>query len=189
MNEQTPQPRKILRVVIGVVLVVGMAVGYWAMGRQRIGKQASAAASIKQLGGHVYLEHEWRDGAPDPEPTPPADSLARRMLGSAWLDRVVAVELDTVDDLEQAVRALRWLPDLEFLNVTSPAFTDEHTKALGRITSLRSLRLAETRITDASVPFLKNLRLLKQLDLRGTEISAAGVKLLRRELAGCEILY
>ncbi len=189
MNETPAQPRKMLRTVIGVVLIAGMAVGYGAMGQQRAGKRTTAIDALRQSGGRVYLDYQWRDGAPVTRPKPPPDSLARRVLGSAWLDRVVAVDLTQVDDMDQAVRCLRWLPDLEYLNATGTAIGDQQIELLGRITSLRSLRLAETGITDASVPHLDNLRLLRQLDVRKTNVTATGAKRLRAALPRCEVVH
>jgi hypothetical protein len=191
MTEQPPPlppPRKSLRAAIGVLLVVGMATGYWAMCRQQVQKQSKAVESIQRSGGRVYLEYQWRDGAPDPQPTPPRETLARRLLGSDWLDRVVAVDLTTVVEMDQAIGALRWLPHLEFLNARGSSLSDESVKSLGRITSLRSLVLAQTEITDSSVDTLVHLRLLKHLDVQGTRISASGVKQLRTQLPRCEVL-
>jgi hypothetical protein len=191
MTEPSPQPphqpRKFLRAAIGVLLVVGMATGYWAMHRQQVQKQSKAVESIQRSGGRVYLEYQWRDGAPDPEPTPPRETLARRLLGSEGLDRVVAVDLTTAVDMDQAINALRWLPHLEFLDARGASLADKTVESLGRITSLRSLILAQTEITDSSVEVLVNLRLLKQLDVAGTRISEAGVRRLRARLPRCEV--
>jgi hypothetical protein len=172
MTEPSPsplpshQPRKFLRAAIGVLLVVGMATGYWAMHRQQVQKQSKAVESIQRSGGRVYLEYQWRDGAPDPEPTP---------------------DLTTAVDMDQAINALRWLPHLEFLDARGASLADKTVESLGRITSLRSLILAQTEITDSSVEVLVNLRLLKQLDVAGTRISEAGVRRLRARLPRCEV--
>ena len=135
MTDEQPQPRKILRAVIGVLLIAGMACGYWSMGRQRSAKQNKASERLEQCGGRVYLEYEWRDGAPDPQPIPPTQTWARRTFGDTWFDRVVAVDLTNVQRIDEAMPMLRWLPYLESVNARSTPMGDEAMRSLEKVTS------------------------------------------------------
>ncbi len=142
MTEQQSRPRKFVRTAIGVLLIAGMAGGYYAMGQQRADRQRAAVETIEQCGGLVYLDYQWRDEAPDPRGISPEQTWARRLLGSAWLDRVVAVDLTQAAEIDRAVGALRWLPYLQSLNAQDTSITDESVRQLGRLTSLRTLNLA-----------------------------------------------
>lgn len=217
-NEQTPtQPsppsrwKVALRVVIGVLLVTGMASGFIAMGRQKARKQSEAIREIVAASGLVYLDYQWKNGRILTEGRPPQAAWVRKLVGPENLDRAVALDLRGVNDVDGVVPLLPLLPYLVDLNaastplddpaletigrlgnlarldVSQTAITDTGVASLVRLTNLTALSLASTNVTDQCVDDLRKLKRLQQLDLTATRISANAIKQLGKALPKCQI--
>ncbi len=198
------RPRVSLRVLVGAALVIGMAAGYIAMGRQKALRQAEAIEVVRQAGGRVYLDYQWRDGQPVPEAPPPYAAWLRRLVGDTMLNHAVAVDLRGAQLSVAVARSLLLLPYLHHINAADTVvaddtlalwcrmpglksldlqgtpITDAGMEHLGRLPQLTTLSLARTAVSDRSVPALSRLRRLQQLDLANTAISPEGMRQLRR---------
>jgi hypothetical protein len=205
------RPRIAWRVAIGVLLVLGMAGGYWSMGRQKARKQHEAIQRLSELGGRVYLEYEWNGVEPVEGGEPPEARWVRRLLGDAMFDRAVAVDLRDVRDPEAAVAQLKWLPYIQHLDgrnhqwstaqvarigrlrslvsldLSGTGLSDEGVRQLRNLGQLQTLRLAENPITNACVPDLVPLKRLRLLDVSDTRLGVDGLRRLRNALPECDV--
>ncbi|MHB0955111.1 MAG: leucine-rich repeat domain-containing protein [Pirellulaceae bacterium] len=208
---ESRRPRIMLRVVLGVLLVVGMLSGWVAMGRQKAGKQAEAIETLVQAGARVYFDYQWKQGAPVADAVPPEARWVRRLMGDAMLDRAVAVDLRSVEQPDVIAQSLlllpylyhinaantplsdasldvwRRLPGLTELDLQNTQVTDTGVADLVNLTQLTTLSLARTRITDESISTLSRLWHLQQLDLSGTLVTDAARKRLRARLPRCRV--
>jgi len=174
-NQESPPPRVRLRVVVGILLVMGMAGGWWAMNRQKGLKQANAIRALRQLGCAVYLDYQWHDDHPLPGTKPPEARWVRTLFGDAALRRALAVDARNVTDLDTALDNLKWLPYLQYLDLAGTPLTDAHAAALHKAHGLLSLDLSDTRLTDDGMADIASLRQLVTLSLAGTQVSGRSV--------------
>jgi hypothetical protein len=182
-----PRPRVFVRVIIGIVLVIGMAAGYVAMGRQKAAKQAEAIEAVVQAGGRVYLDYQWHNDQPVPDAQPPQAMWLRRLVGDAMLNHAVAVDLRGVKQPDAVAQSLLLLPYLRHINAAGSSVSDASLAIWRRMPGLTQLDLHGTRITDAGVEYLSHLRQLKRVDLTDTSVSNDAVKRLRAALPKCEV--
>lgn len=159
------------RAIFGVLLLVGMAAGYWAMNRQKAAKQQEALHALRQAGAQVYLEYQWSEGQPVEGGRPPEAAWVRHLLGDAMFDRIVAVDLRSTHDLDAALAVLKWLPYLQHVDATGTGLSDPQLSSFGRLHALRSLDLSGTAITDQGISPLANLHQLRRLSLANTRIT------------------
>jgi hypothetical protein len=164
-------PRFYAKLLLGIVLIGGMAVGWWAMQRQKTAAQQQAAAEIAQLGGEVLLDFQWSGRSSVAEPKRPPATWFQRLCGEAMFERFVAVDLQAVTDIDLAVACLSKLPFVTFLNAGSQEFTDQHVVKIGGMGHLRFLVLSGSAVSDAGVERLNGLRNLETLDLSNTRVS------------------
>lgn len=205
------QPRVVLRALVGVALVIGMAAGYVAMGRQKAVRQAEAIDVVVQAGGRVYLDYQWQAGEPVPDAQPPQAAWIRRLIGNTLLDRAVAVDLRGVEQPDDMARSLLLLPyvchiraddttlsdtslslwrgklGLTGLDLQGTRVTDTGVESLSRLTQLTTLSLARTAVSDESISSLARLKRLKLLDLSGTQVTSDAVGRLRGLLPKCRV--
>lgn len=208
-----PKPRVRLRAAIGCVLVVGMACGWLAMGRQKAAKQVEAIRAVEQAGGRVYLDYQWRHGKPVRDAKPPQVAWLRRLVGGQMFDRAVAVDLRAVREPNELVPWLRFMPyvqDLEasgtsltdtalerivllheitHLRLDDTNVTDQAFNSLARLPKLRFLSLARTQVSDQGVSALARCRGLRNIDLSGTQCTRSAIDKLRRELPKCRVRF
>ncbi len=207
-----PRRRVALRAVFGILLLIGMAYGWSAMGRQKAAKQSEAIEAITAAGGGVYLDYQWKDGQVDAAGKPQQAAWLRRLVGPESLDRAVAVDLSSIESPGGVMRSLQLLPYLVDLNangtslddaaleticrlagltrldLSQTAISDSGVARLQRLTSLSSLSLASTGVSDQGVEALMKCKQLQQLDLSDTQVSDAAVTRLRRALPKCVIV-
>ena len=112
-----------------------------------------------------------------------------------------------------ALREVRSLPHLEYLNLSAVPLTDAHVAELEGtaihelilgstgLNDLQAERLARNesrqrlvlagndRITDQLLPALKPLTWLRELDFGGTSVSEAGVAELQKALPNCKVIW
>ena len=201
-----------LRGAVAVLLIVGMTYGWLQMAQQKGRRQFEAVEAVEGLGGLVYLDYQWIDGAYDEDASPPQVAWLRTLLGGEVLDRAVAVDLRAVDQIEEAVHWLRLMPFVREIDATGAPLTDSSLVSCKRLKGLERLKLDQTLVSDAgleslvSLPRLGSLslvdtsvsddgldvltgcRLLRHLDLTGTETSPPGVDRLRAALSKCEVI-
>lgn len=211
LEQELSPPHTKLRIVVGVMLIMGMAGGWWAMHRQKANKQDDAIRALRGLGCQVYLDYEWKDGLPLPGAKPPEARWLRSILGDAVFRRALAVDARGVTDLDAALRNLKWLPYLQFLDLSGTGFSDADAGFLHRLSSLVSLNLSKnplsddgtaelvslqhlvtlslagTQVTDRSIYTLAQLRQLRNLDLAETRLDRDAVRILRAQLPNCTI--
>jgi thiol-disulfide isomerase/thioredoxin len=80
------------------------------------------------------------------------------------------------------------LHDLQELTLDGARLRDVELAHLTRLSALKTLALHGEQITDAAITHLKALKGLKELRLNRTKISDEGVAVLRRALAGTQIV-
>jgi len=200
-----------VRVIVGIVLVVGMAAGYIVMSRQKAAKQAEAIHAVVQAGGRVYLDYQWKDGQPVPDAKPLQAKWLRQLVGDTMLNRAVAVDLRGIEQPDAVARCLPLLPDLRHiiaadtpisdeslvtwrrmpgltgLDLQGTQITDAGVEHLAHLLQLTTLSLARTAVSDTSVVPLSRLRRLERLDVTGTLVSKDAVNRLRALLPKCHV--
>ena len=75
---------------------------------------------------------------------------------------------------DAAISPIRWLPNLEYLDLGSTGIGDAGLIHIDNMTRLEELNLQETPITDAGLMHLGRMRRLHTLRLDGTSIGGAG---------------
>jgi hypothetical protein len=163
--------RLVLRLGVGVLLVAGMLWGCSAMRLQKSRKQAAARQAVQQAGGVVYLDYQWRNGRRIPDGQPTEATWLRNLLGDAFFDRVVAVDLRRVEELGKVLDALRLLPYLTELNFQDTPLDDSILKEICRLRTVKRLDLSGTAVTDEGIFHLRNLGGLVHLSLARTAVS------------------
>lgn len=218
-DSTVPQPvnafrtlRFYFRLLVGTLLIVGMAVGWWAMQRQKAAAQRSAAERIERLGGEVYREHEWQGRQPLKDPLPPRSTWLQQWLGDEIFQRVVAVDLSRVTQLDRAAELLPRLPflacvgangtdwsdphmavfarmgQLDHLDLSATLISDDGLRHLSGLVHLKTLDVSDTPISDEGLQALIRLRGLRELDLRNTRVTSAAVERFSRRRPHCKIL-
>jgi hypothetical protein len=187
-NPLVRQRRVMLRVLFGMSLVVGMTSGWVMMARQKADRQAEARDAIRQAGGRVYFDYQWRDGKPATDGVPPGAQWFRSLVGDEFLDRIVAVDLTGVEQPDELIRQLLLLPYVHTVRAGGTALSDQSLEVVGRLRGLRVLDLSGTLVTDAGVGQLGGLKQLQQLDVTGAAVSEKGVADLGRMLPKCRIV-
>jgi hypothetical protein len=91
----------------------------------------------------------------------------------------VSVTLTGNDVRESDVARLRWLDDLEGLDLSGTGVTDAVLARLS-LRGLKQLDLSATRVTDAGLAHIRQCQGLKYLNLEGTTVSDAGLAHLGR---------
>ncbi len=208
---ESHRPRFWLRMLVGVALVIGMAVGYFAMGYQKAARQAEAIDAIVRAGGRVYLDYQWSQDEPVTDAKRPQAAWVRRLIGDTLLDRAVAVDLRGVERPDDIARLLLLLPyvcdiragdtllsdeslaawrgkrGLTGLDLQGTRVTDAGIEHLSHLSGLATLSLARTAVSDKSVAALERCRRLEKLDLSDTRVSASAIQRLRDRLPKCRI--
>lgn len=153
-----------LRGLMILVLIVGGVLG-WIIHRARVRREAVAA--IRQAGGTVYYQWQWRDGSYDQAAQPAVPGWLLDRLGPDLFYGVKRVDLigrrGADDVLMTRVGQLR---DLEALSLNGcRRVTDAGLAHLSRLTGLRSLDLSFTGATGAGLKHLQSLTRLERLEL------------------------
>lgn len=131
-----------------------------------LGQTNVTNAGLKQLSKQRQLE--WLDLA----------KLPVRKSGLEFIATTTSlrqVSFDQCPHVDDAVlEIVKQNRDLEELDLTATAITDEGFAALAGLPKLQVLWIGKTQLTDASVPILVSLPALTTLDCAGTSISSQG---------------
>jgi hypothetical protein len=164
-----------LRGLMIVVLVVGGGLG-WIVHRAQV--QHDSVAEIREAGGIVLYEWQFKNGLPTGNGTPRASSWLEKRIGVDYFQNVTYVELPSSGSDRELV-AIGHLYRLETLTLDGASVSDLGLSHLTGLTGLRSLSLAHTHVTDAGMVTLQSFRSLEDLDLSMTKITDAGLIHLR----------
>ena len=143
--------------------------------------QREAVAAIKDAGGRISYDWEWRGGKPIVGGKPWAPKRLTDLIGVDYFGHVTCVDLFSSSKASDATMThVARLSQLELLLIGSPPLGDGELAHLKSLTKLSGLVLIGTRITDAGLAHLKGLTNLSFLILVGTQVTDAGVKALKR---------
>ena len=213
MSQPTPTPTEglprrrrrfmiSLRSMMILVLVFGGWLGWFV---RRVQVQHDAVAAVKNAGGSVVYDLEWRNAGPNPY----RKSWVPDWLGGdqAWIPKwvlsgsridyfgnVVSVSLipSRVNDPKAAnddtLALVGRLDRLQDLRLTSSAVTDAGLAHLRGLTDLRDLQIGRTQVGDVGTAQIKRLTSLRSLYIADTQVTDAGLVHLRA-LTNLRILY
>jgi hypothetical protein len=190
-----PTPRRgwrqfSLRTLLAFVVAISLPLAWLAMKAKRANEQRSAVEAIRDLGGYVEYDHEYKFcyfhehliGPSVPfdlseDPPPPGPVWLRALLGDDFF--AAAVYVEGSDDADKIVSHVEQLPYLRHLSVGVASqdcpVTDASLVQLKGLTRLETLRLYHTRVTDAGLVHLQGLSQLESLELCGTKVTDAGL--------------
>jgi hypothetical protein len=154
------RPRVSVRALMGVVLVLAVALGFYV---RSVHVQQDAMTAIRRAGGHV--EYDWRWGNYNPD----IEDYDGKWRAPMWLVRLVPV-----DYVANVVYV-----DLTVYATIAPTADDTTVAHVGRLGHLEQLRLNRTEITDASLAHLEGLTRLRHLQIKDTAVGDAGLAHLR----------
>jgi hypothetical protein len=172
-----PRVRLSVRWLMVLVLALGGAAG-WHIQYGRI--QSDAVVAIRQAGGTVFYEWEWRDG----KPLPPASMPRWRkwpvaLLGPDLFGYPVCVQFHNFAD-DRLMARVADLPRLEYLSLFNSPVTDTGLARLCGLTRLKTLHLHETAVQGSGLKSLENMVELEELMLPHIQVSDADLAHLRR---------
>jgi hypothetical protein len=182
-----------LRSMMILVLVFGGWLGWFV---RRVQVRHDAVAAVKNAGGSVVYDLEWRNAGPNPY----RKSWVPDWLGGdqtwipQWILRgsridyfgnVVLVSLipSRVNDPRAAnddiLALVARLDRLQDLRLTSSAVSDAGLAHLGGLTDLRDLQIGRTQVGDIGMAHIKTLTSLTSLYIADTQVTDAGLIHLR----------
>ena len=161
-----------LRGLIVLVLVFGCWLG-WIVRSTHI--QRDAVAAIRQSGGFVAYDWEWKDNERIPNGRPWAPQWLVDSLGADYFGCVVFVSNKKSEWSDEEMVPLRNLSRLEKLALSSSRVTRAGLAHLKGLTNLRRLNLHNTQVGDEGLGFLDELTELRNLSLYDTKVGDAGL--------------
>ncbi|MEM7311941.1 MAG: hypothetical protein AAF497_02195 [Planctomycetota bacterium] len=198
-----------LRLLLGIILIFGMASAYV---RHRIKSSAKTGELIQVLNsypGRIELSYGWDDSS-----KPVTPEWARRYVGDYFFANVNGICLrgnENIDDkvigsvgkfktlrrftvsftsvTDDGLRNFQGLKRLEMLSLTGAPVTDKGMDIIGEMRQLRVLGLCKTNITDKGLKKLHGLDQLEAIVLTKTKTTKAGRDALRAALPNCRINY
>jgi hypothetical protein len=172
-----------MRGAIIAVLLIGGWMG-WVVRTARI--QQEAVAAIREAGGQVMYDWEWKDGYPIPNGGPWAPKWLTGRFGTDYFGSVVYVGFDVFGTYMANLNG-----NGRFDAAALPSYKlrfDAALLRLGDFRRLEELDLSTSQITDSGLTHLTGLTSLRTLNLRGTQVTDAGVERLQRVLPHVRIL-
>jgi hypothetical protein len=172
-----------VRALMVLVLMCGLGLG-WAV--RRAAGQRHAVEAIRNAGGLVWYDWQWKNSNPIPRGQPRDPGLLARQIGVDYISNVVAVQLpdQTPDSLLKHVRNFTALEELEidreFHADQRFALSDAGLMHLERLSRLRALDLSNTEVSDDGLKHLAGMQGLRVLDLSDTDVSDRGLVHLSR---------
>jgi hypothetical protein len=106
----------------------------------------------------------------------------------APLTKIRRLRIRQTKNLDNELRHLKKLPELEVLGLGLSNVTDRGLKHVARLRNLKTLSLGYTQVTDNGVLQLSSLHELEYLEIKNTEVTDAGADRLRLALPNCEII-
>jgi Leucine Rich repeat len=181
-----PRVRVSVRALMGVVLVLGVLLG-WYVRSVRI--QREAVAAIRRAGGSFAYDWQW--GHREQRTIvytgkPRAPSWLASIVPADYVANVVLVDLalragkrpDPADD--ETLAHVGRLGHLESLELSGTAITDAGLAHLKGLTGLRRLTLDRTLVSDAGLAHLEGMTSLTSLNISGSRITDEGILALER---------
>ncbi len=181
-----PRVRVSLRALMGVVLVLGVLLG-WYVRSVRI--QREAVAAIRRAGGSFAYDWQWGHRKSDIiiyTGKPRAPSWLASIVPADYVANVVLVDLvprgancpDPADD--ETLAHVGRLGHLESLELSGTAITDAGLAHLKGLTGLRRLTLDRTLVSNAGLAHLEGMTSLTSLNISGSRITDEGILALER---------
>ncbi len=174
MTESIPKRRGrfqfSLRTILAVVLVLSLALSWFAVKTQRIKRQKEAADAIQRQGGLV--RYEW-------DVFTPYERSVIELREPSTFTRILRANLDA--EFSDVVMAKLWKPEVR----------ESDFGILEEFPNLRSLQITsqeDTPLTDIEVSHIGVLRELRVLMLTRTSITPTQTKQLQAALPNCSIL-
>ncbi len=173
--EDSPKPKRrwfqfSLRTLLVFVLIASIGMSWLAVRKERVRRQLEAVKAIQKAGGCVgYEEAE----------TPVSPWLRELLADDFCFLKMHTVNFYGTQTADAGLEHLKWLNNLEHLELSGTQVTDaglEHVKGL---TNLEWLVLSGTHVTDAGLEHLKALADLQTLDLSGTHVTDAALEHLK----------
>ena len=111
-----------------------------------------------------------------------AVAVLRRLPAAVSIQegRAVFADLDNYGLTDEHLEPLRFLTDLEILDLSRNPFGDAGLARLAKLHRLRVLQLDRTQVSDAGMESLKGLKDLRDLDLSETLVTDKGLQILKR---------
>ncbi|MEX0642013.1 MAG: leucine-rich repeat domain-containing protein [Pirellulales bacterium] len=106
----------------------------------------------------------------------------------APLTKLRSLTIRQTKNLDNELRHLEKLPELEVLRLSLSNVTDRGLTHIARLPNLKILSLANTQVTDIGVLQLSSLHELRHLEIKNTGVTDAGADRLRRALPNCEVI-
>lgn len=200
--EKSTSPRRWfqfgLRTMIVLVLVASLPCAWVAHRLQHKRHERAAVAALRASGingksGVTVWYHSQHSSVGHPL----GPKRLRTILGDDFLDSVTAVRFDgdpADGDADSLFANLRYLNDIQELEVHSLCVSDEAMQPIPMLKKLSKLTLGQTRVTDKGVKELARLSNLTNLHISGGRLTDAGINQLTTlqaltclEIPGAEI--
>lgn len=161
--------------VLWLFLMTGMYFGF-PLVRQRYWE--SVAAPLPELGAFVHVRGgRWQVRCLDQKID---DSAFQLWMPHLRRLNIITLDLEGCRLTDKSTSDLRFLTNLEYLDLSNTDVSDGTLAGLSALPQLRRLLLSGTRITDNGLRYLRQAIHLQYLDLRRTHVSDTGLQ----ELAG-----
>jgi internalin A len=159
-----------------VVLVVGGGPGWYVACARR---QAETIKVIRELGGRIAYDWEYRDGEfADTSTKTPWPDWMMNQIGPEYFATVTYVGLDkSLDSYDESLRSrLRALRRLEYLDdLSGEPTTDSGLAALAELDQLLYLAIQGKSVSNAGLVHLKKMTRLEELHTWSLAIDDAGL--------------
>jgi Leucine Rich repeat len=151
------RPRMSLRVTMGVILIVGIGLG-WFITRAR--RQAETVEMVRRLGGEVKYDWQYRDFISSGLTQPPGPKWLVDFVGPDTFYNVTLIQFNTwPTKLDEAFvfrfGELHQLQELRFGH--APAISDAGFARLAGLTRMRRLDISETGVSGRAFVHLKGM--------------------------------
>jgi hypothetical protein len=160
-----------VRAMLVIVVTVGAVAGLIVRSARF---QREAVAAIRDAGGIVYYDWQWKNGATVPRGSPTGPPWLVDRIGVDYFNSVTWV-LVVHRAKDNELRNIGQLRATESLCLQGADITDRGLAHLEGMTNLHQLNLGHTLITDSGLAHLKGLRNLRILRLDHTEVGGAGL--------------
>jgi hypothetical protein len=163
-----------LRRLIGLIVVIGLALGWIVHVAREAAVQRSAVAAVTRSGGVAMYEWEWRHNQYIGRGAPSWPSWLVDLFGIDYFGGVRMASLGgsaTDDDLSLVGK----LAELEGVIIASPEVTDTGIQHLAKLDRLQAVVLWQGDVSAAGLAHLKDLRGLTRLKLGPMKVTEPGM--------------
>jgi hypothetical protein len=173
-----------LRTVLLVITFAAVGCALLGYRLQQSHEQRRAVEALRNIGGHVYYEHEARYDSR----TQYIPMWLRSALGDDFFFSVVWVHLEGPQVTDTTIAPVARLADLELFNLTNEEdeseclVTDDGIACVRSLRKLRFLCMRKSKVTDVGLQHLRALQRLQSLDVRDTVVTEQGCRDLKESL-------